>query len=218
MQSSSQARPYPPNTLMQNALVTPQSRNAHAAEPVPGFQPVAVNALAETGQLRQIQPSLPKIAQKYICNVSSFKEGQIGEDRYLEYLNQIHEQMKGTEELFMPRRDFLQRQGYISAKDREIMTNWLIMLQVQFKLLPETLFISVNIMDRFLSIHTISKKKFQLLGVASMLIASKFQEIYPPIISDFIHMCSNAFSHAEIQQMEAKVLTAVQFDVNCTPS
>ena len=107
----------------------------------------------DTGTLSwPVQPSLPKVRQKLICNVSDFKEGQlVAEDRYLEYLNHIHGHMTASEMDFMPEVDFMEHQVHITSGNREEMINWLIQLQVEFKLLPETLFISVNIMDRYLT-------------------------------------------------------------------
>jgi len=77
-------------------------------------------------------------------------------------------------------------QPQITSLEREVLINWLIIIQVEFNLLPETLFITVNIIDRYLSKKRIPLDQFQLLGITAMFIASKFQEIYPPIMSDFI--------------------------------
>ena len=74
----------------------------------------------------------------------------------------------------------------MTSGEREVLINWLIIIQVEFNLLPETLFITVNIIDRYLSKKRIPLDQFQLLGITAMFIASKFQEIYPPIMTDFI--------------------------------
>ena len=65
--------------------------------------------------------------------------------------------------------------------------NWLIYVQALLKLLPETLFITVNVIDRFLSKRELQDERMlQLLGGSAMLIACKFQEINPPTLSDFV--------------------------------
>ncbi len=92
------------------------------------------------------------------------------------------------------------------------------MLQLQFQLLPETLFISINLIDRYLSEQQVPIDKLQLLGVTSMFIAAKFQEIYPPVLSDFVTCANGIYKDKELLAMEFKVLTVVKFDVNCTPS
>ena len=70
---------------------------------------------------------------------------------YLHYCNNIHLQCTQTEHIYQARPDCLNNQPQISWKEREILVNWLIIIQVEFSLLPETLFITVNIIDRYLS-------------------------------------------------------------------
>jgi len=126
--------------------------------------------------------------------------------------------MTQTESTFMPRSDYLKFYRKITTHEREILINWLIIIQVEFNLLPETLFITVNIIDRYLSKQKISLNQLQLLGITAMFIASKFQEIYPPIMTDFIQMTRNSFESTEMRSMECKVLTVIEFNVNCSPS
>lgn len=48
------------------------------------------------------------------------------------------------------------------------------------------MFLTVSILDRFLQRKVVAKPKLQLLGITAMLIASKFEEIYAPMVKDFI--------------------------------
>jgi cyclin B len=89
----------------------------------------------------------------------------------------------------------------------------MIEVHLKFKLLPETLYLSVNILDRFLSKEKVKREKFQLLGVTAMFIASKFEEIYPPEIRDFVYITEKAYSKDEIARFEYKVLCALNFDL-----
>ncbi len=89
---------------------------------------------------------------------------------------------------------------------REILCDWLIEVHLKFKLLPETLYLTVNLIDRFLSTTSIYRNKLQLVGVTAMLIASKYEEIYPPIVSDFVYITDNAYKREEILEMEEKML------------
>jgi G2/mitotic-specific cyclin-B, other len=66
---------------------------------------------------------------------------------------------------------------------------------LKYKLLPETLFITCNLIDRFFSVKTdIKKSEVQLVAVAALVIATKYEEIYPPTIKDFIYVSSNAYT------------------------
>lgn len=96
---------------------------------------------------------------------------------------------------------------------RAILIDWLIEVHLKFKLRSETLFVTVNLIDRYASKENISKNELQLVGVAAMLIAAKYEEIYPPILRDFVHICNKSFSGHQILSMEQKILFAVDFDV-----
>ncbi len=77
---------------------------------------------------------------------------------------------------------------------RAVLIDWLIDVHYKFKLEPETIFLTVNLIDRFLEKVCISRKKLQLVGVASMFIASKYEEIYAPELKDFAYVTDSAYS------------------------
>ena len=81
---------------------------------------------------------------------------------------------------------------------RAILIDWLVEVHLKFKLLQETLFLTINIIDRFLERVTLSKSKLQLLGVTALFIASKYEEIYPPELKDFIYITDRAYSKEEL--------------------
>ena len=97
---------------------------------------------------------------------------------------------------------------------RYILLDWLIEVHLKFKLLPETLFLTVNILDRFLSLQSIHRKYLQLLGVTSMFISCKYEEIYYPKIKDFIYMTDNAYNKEEFIKMENDVLKKLEFNLS----
>ena len=78
--------------------------------------------------------------------------------------------------------DYLGDQTEILPKMRAVLIDWLIGVHLQFHLLQETLYTTVAILDRYLQhdVKKISRSKLQLVGVASMLIAAKYEEIYAP--------------------------------------
>merc|ERR1719379_1427202 len=119
--------------------------------------------------------------------------------------------MAHTERSFVPRHDYLEFQPDINAKMRAILIDWLVEVHMKYKLKIETLFLAVNIIDRFLEKKQVTRKKLQLVGVSSMLIASKFEEIYPPEVRDFVYITDNAYLKEEILQMEIQILTALKF-------
>lgn len=88
----------------------------------------------------------------------------------------------------------MSQQPEINDKMRSILIDWLIEVHLKFKLLPETLFITVSIIDRYLEKQKVSKSKLQLVGVTALFIAAKYEEIYPPEIKDFVFITDNAYS------------------------
>lgn len=85
---------------------------------------------------------------------------------------------------------------------RALLVDWLTDVHSKFKLLPETLFLTVNIIDRFLTLKLIRKQQLQLVGVAALMVATKFEEIYPPSANDFVYITDDAYTREEILHME----------------
>lgn len=75
----------------------------------------------------------------------------------------------------------------INSKMRAILVDWLIEVHKKFELMPESLYLTVNIVDRFLSLKTVSRRELQLVGISSMLIACKYEEIWAPEVLSLIH-------------------------------
>ena len=82
------------------------------------------------------------------------------------------------------------------------MVDWIIEVHLRFHLMPETLFLTINIIDRYLEKTQIRRTKLQLVAVAALLIASKYEEIYVPELNDFVFISDSAFTKEEILQME----------------
>ena len=101
---------------------------------------------------------------------------------------------------------------------RAILVDWLINVHAKFKLLPETLFLTINLVDRYLSLVVVKKDQVQLVGVAALLIATKYEEIYPPTVKDFIYVTKNAFTRKQILEMERSMLFTLEFTVQETSS
>jgi hypothetical protein len=108
---------------------------------------------------------------------------------------------------------YMAAQNDINEKMRSILVDWLVEVHQKFKLVPETMHLAVNIIDRFLERKLVPRQKLQLVGVTAMLLASKYEEIYPPEIHDFVYITDKAYMKEQILQMEAMVLTALEFRI-----
>ena len=96
---------------------------------------------------------------------------------------------------------------------RKILLNWLLKVGTYFKLQKTTLFLAVSIIDRFISKREIKKTEYQKYGTAALFIASKFQEIYPPRLRYFLHICDNNFNSREFLEAEFQILSTLDFKV-----
>lgn len=112
----------------------------------------------------------------------------------------------------------LRNQRDINEKMRGILIDWIVDVHLKFKLKPETLFLTVNLIDRYLEKVTILRSKLQLVGVSAMLIACKYEEIYAPEIKDFVYITDKAYTKEEILQMEGNILSVLEFSLTFTSS
>ena len=99
---------------------------------------------------------------------------------------------------------------------RAILVDWLVDVHAKFKLLTETLFLTVNIIERYLSHKQITRARLQLVGVAALLITTKYEEIYPPNLKDFVYITDNAYTKEEILEMECDILCVLDFNLQQT--
>jgi len=134
-----------------------------------------------------------------------------------EYAQEIYAYLRQLEKRGAVRSDFLSGCP-ITEKMRAVLVDWLVEVQMQFKLLQETLFLTVNTIDRFLAVEgkNVFKSRLQLVGVAAMFLVSKIEEVYAPAVSDFVYITDNAYSGAEIRNMELQIIRALDFDL-CQP-
>jgi len=130
----------------------------------------------------------------------------------VEYVNKIYLYLMDKEKDRVDPR-YLCNQVDINEKMRAILVDWLVEVHRMFKLLPETLFLGISIIDRFLSMKQISRDVLQLVGITSMLIASKYEEIYAPECNDFVYISDGAYTKPQILHMEQNILNTLNFNI-----
>lgn len=119
----------------------------------------------------------------------------------------------------MPSSDYMDSQSEITWDMRQTLVDWLLQVHLRYHLLPETLWIAVNVVDRFLSKRIVSIVKLQLVGVTAMFIAAKYEEILAPSVDEFVYMTENGYTREEILKGERVVLQTLDFKVSnyCSP-
>ena len=102
---------------------------------------------------------------------------------------------------------------------RQTLVDWLLQVHFRCHMLPETLWIAINVVDRFLSRRVVSLGKLQLVGVTAMFIAAKYEEILAPSVGEFVFMTENGYTKEEILKGERIVLQTLEFRIShyCSP-
>jgi len=133
-------------------------------------------------------------------------------DCLMEYKEDIITNLYGRED----RRyyGYMKIQLDVTERMREILLDWLVEVHWRFKLHPETLHLTANIIDKYLSKTVVLRNKLQLVGIAAMVIACKCEEVRPPELKDFVFITDSSFSGKEIIDMEYRLLKAVEFDLS----
>ncbi|KAI4376159.1 hypothetical protein MLD38_013949 [Melastoma candidum] len=131
------------------------------------------------------------------------------------YAHEIYSNIRTNELERRPSFDYMERlQCDISPGMRSILIDWLVEVSEEYKLVPDTLYLTVNLIDRFLSQNYIKKQSLQLLGITCMLIASKYEEICAPRVDEFCFITDNTYTREEVLKQESQVLNHFHFQLS----
>ena len=114
------------------------------------------------------------------------------------YVQDMYKHFKSRESATSVRPLYMESQPHINDRMRSILVDWLVEVHLKFKLVPETLYLTINLIDRYLAEKEVSRPRLQLVGVTALLIASKYEEIYPPELRDLVYICDRAYSRNEV--------------------
>lgn len=131
-----------------------------------------------------------------------------------EYVTDIFNYLKEVEQTTMPNPNYMEMQKDLAWNMRGILTDWLIQVHSRFRLLPETLFLAVNIIDRFLSQRVVSLAKLQLVGITCLFIAAKVEEIVAPSAQNFLYCADSSYTEPEILQAEKYILKTLDWNMS----
>uniref|UniRef100_A0A7N1A3K4 Cyclin-like domain-containing protein n=1 Tax=Kalanchoe fedtschenkoi TaxID=63787 RepID=A0A7N1A3K4_KALFE len=130
------------------------------------------------------------------------------------YAPEIYNHLRVAELNRRPSSDFMEtKQRDISQTMRGILVDWLVEVSEEYKLVPDTLYLTVYLIDWFLANNFIERQRLQLLGITCMLLASKYEEICAPRVEEFCFVTDNTYTKEEVLKMETEVLTNVNFQL-----
>ncbi|XP_044511378.1 G2/mitotic-specific cyclin-2-like isoform X2 [Mangifera indica] len=132
----------------------------------------------------------------------------------VEYIDDLYNFYRKAESTSCVPPNYMTQQFDVNERMRGILIDWLIEVHYKFELMDETLYLTVNLIDRFLAIQPVVRKKLQLVGVTAMLLACKYEEVSVPVVEDLILISDKAYSRKEVLDMEKLILNTLQFNVS----
>ncbi|MBZ3890094.1 G2/mitotic-specific cyclin-B2 [Sciurus carolinensis] len=129
-----------------------------------------------------------------------------------DYVKDIYQYLRQLEVLQSINPHFLDGRD-INGRMRAILVDWLVQVHCKFRLLQETMYMCIAVMDRFLQVQPVSRKKLQLVGITALLLASKYEEMFSPNIEDFVYITDNAYTSSQIREMETLILKELKFEM-----
>ncbi|KAI3804139.1 hypothetical protein L1987_32311 [Smallanthus sonchifolius] len=130
----------------------------------------------------------------------------------VEYVEDIYKFYKLVENESLVH-DYMNSQPEINDKMRAILIDWLIEVHNKFELTNETLYLTINIVDRFLAAETVARRELQCVGMSAMLIASKYEEIWAPEVNDFVQISDRAYENKHVLVMEKRILGRLEWNL-----
>ncbi|CCF55976.1 hypothetical protein KAFR_0A05410 [Kazachstania africana CBS 2517] len=133
-----------------------------------------------------------------------------------EYTDDIFQHLYEREQQTLPSHNYLtdtNSPSYLRPSVRAVLVDWLVEVHEKFSCFPETLYLAINLMDRFLSRNKATIDKLQLVAVTSLFIAAKFEEIHLPKIAEYSYITDGAASKLDIRRAEMFMLTKLGFDI-----
>ena len=189
-------------------------KNNHKMKDI--FNPITKNKLKNENKNMSSYNVTKRVINNYLFitkNVFIFRELNIKR----EFLKEILVGLKKDEKINLPSysNNIFKYQNYseINERHRAVVIEWLSYIVCYFSQSNETLFMSINIMDRYISKKKISLNIYQLIAISSYLIASKYEDTNSPLIDDLIYISKNIYTQNDIISMEKDILTTLNFDI-----
>jgi hypothetical protein len=134
------------------------------------------------------------------------------DERMYEYSADVFDYLMSREDELSVPEDFL-KNGGVTEKMRNTLVDWIIQVQHYMQLCQETLYHAVAILDTVLHKRDVDPDRLQLVGIASLLLASKLEEYYPASLDKLIHLTENTYTKVQLCQMERTVLSVMEFEI-----
>ncbi|CAF1111079.1 unnamed protein product [Rotaria sp. Silwood1] len=163
--------------------------------------------------IKQIQSEM--VSTKHSSLISINKEDSVDIPWYQSHQLWSNMMIKTLDKTYKCRLNFLDSHPSITTKMRSVLFDWLLEVSEVYQLHRETYHLSIAYIDQYLcNSNNFLKNKFQLLGITSLFVAAKIEEIYPPRLSDFAYVTDNTCSEEDILDMELDLMNILNWYIN----
>jgi len=173
------------------------------------FQDIT-NSLAESGSVATLPGSKKTLKSERKADDVDARDAS-NPQAVTDYVEEMYAHFREKELELSVNPTYMTRQAHINEKMRAILIDWLVEVHLKFKLVPETLYLTVTLIDRYLHGSPVERSNLQLVGVSALLLASKYEEIYPPELKDLVYITDKAYTQEQILQMEEKMVKALKY-------
>ncbi|ALC42288.1 CycB [Drosophila busckii] len=202
------------------------------AKPRPVVLPVTSKTVVKKDELLKARPFTAPLSGKAFSSASSSNTLSLSSKRLSEiedidandrenlmlvsvYVNDIYDYLYEVEQAIPIQKDHLAGQPEVTRKMRAVLIDWINEVHLQFHLAAETFHLAVAIIDRYLQAVKDTKRSYlQLVGVTALFIATKYEELFPPVISDFVFITDDTYTARQICLMELKILKAIDMNLS----
>ncbi|VDK83450.1 unnamed protein product [Cylicostephanus goldi] len=109
--------------------------------------------------------------------------------------------MRDRETKVRAKANYMSRQPDINPEMRAILVDWLSEVAQEYKMHQETLHLAVSLVDRTLSKFRTNRDRLQLIGTTAMMISSKYEEIYPPELKEFVYVTDDTYTAEQVASL-----------------
>ncbi|KAH8285726.1 hypothetical protein KR044_010126, partial [Drosophila immigrans] len=114
--------------------------------------------------------------------------------------------------------DYMKKQTNCSFWRRITIVDQMIEVHMSLDLNHDTLYLSVKLVDLYLSRKVIEADQLETLAMAAILIACKYDDRQPPLIEEFIGICDHRLNRSELIEMERRLLITIGYDLGIPTS
>ncbi|KAF5739300.1 cyclin-B2-4-like [Tripterygium wilfordii] len=198
------------NSLLPEDSTTVDVEDYKAAGDVPMFVQHTEAMLEENYCMEEVE--MEDVVEEPVVDIDSCdKKNPLA---VVKYIDDLYDFYRKTEASGCVSPSYMLQQFDINERMRGILIDWLIEVHYKFDLMEETLYLTVNLIDRFLAVQPVVRKQLQLVGVTAMLLACKYEEVSVPVVEDLILISDKAYSRKEVLEMEKLMINTLQFNLS----